>query len=66
MKQAMMSVQEPSEVTRLVIPKNRGGVVVYSYGAVHSNGDVAVICKCPRDVRGANIISGETRRCQNA
>jgi hypothetical protein len=66
MEKAIVSVQEPSEMTRFVIHKNRGSVVVNNYCAMHSNGNVAVVRKCPRDVLEANIVSGETRRTQNA
>ena len=66
MEKPIVSVQEPSEMTRFVISKNRGGVVVNNYCAVHSNGEIAVVRKSPRDVLEADIVGGETRRGQNA
>src|SRR6266702_3737912 len=62
-----MSVQKPSEITRVdVASRNRRGVVIDNYCAMHSYGDIIVARKCPRDVLEANVIGRETRRSQNA
>jgi len=66
MKEAAMSIEKTNEITRVIVFENRWGVVMYNYCAMHSNGNIVVASKCPRDVFQANVIGRETRRSQNA
>ena len=55
-----MSVQKPREITRVIAPMNGRGVVMYDYCAIHSNGNVAVVRKCLRNMLEANVVGRET------
>ena len=61
-----MSIENPNEITRVIVIKDRWGVVMYNYCAMHSYPDMVVAGKYRRDVFQANIVSRETRRGQCA